>query len=135
MRALALLVLVPALLGLALTGCADQDSAQILELDDAIHDVERALGRYVTTDPQGPATQLARATDRVVSEWEGVRSAAEGLDEVDLAAAEEALAGLVHASSMIPEEMTAREGLEILEPFIDAFEEEVDEIHDALDVH
>jgi hypothetical protein len=135
MRSLAILLLLPALLGLVLTGCSASESTQKQELDDAIHVVEQALGRYMSTDPQGPASQLGRVTDRVVSAWDGVRSAAAGLDEVDLAAAEAALAELVGATDQVPEELTAREGFELIEPVVEAFEAEVDEIHESLDMH
>lgn len=129
------LALLTVSVGIVLTGCANQMHAQKQELDDAIHEVERVLGRYAMADPQGPVAELHRTTDRVVAAWDGVRSAAEGLEEFDLTEAEEALAELVRASEELSDDLTAREGLALIEPQIDTFEEAVDEIHDALGVH
>jgi len=135
MRRLVLLTILVMLVGLSLTGCGDPQAEQIKQLDDAIHDVERALGRYLTADPQGSASELQRTTDRVVATWESVREAAEGLDQFDLTEAEEALDELVRATDDLAEDLSVPEGLARLQPYIDTFEEAVDEIHDALGVH
>jgi uncharacterized protein Yka (UPF0111/DUF47 family) len=123
------------LLVLGLVGCGGETSAQKEAVDDAIHDVESALGRYMTTDPQGPAEEIVEVTDGVVAAWENVGSTAEGLDEIDLSNADAALAQLVEATAQIPEDVTAREAFELIEPQVEAFEDEVDEIHDTLDMH
>ena len=121
---------------LALGGCAaDPQAEQRERLDDAIHDVEIALGRYYTVDPQGPASALETVTERVASAWEGAREEAIGLDDIETAAAQEALDDLVQATEGLADDLTAREGLAALEPYIEEFDHAVDEIHDALDAH
>ena len=120
---------------LALSGCSDPQAAQRERLDDAIHDVESALGRYFTVDPQDPAREFDRVTERVSSAWEAVREEAAGLDDIEIAAADSALDELVRVTGELSDDLTAREGLGILESFIGAFDEEVDGIHDALDAH
>lgn len=131
---IALLVgLVAALLSIA--GCADPQDEQVQRLDDAIHDVESAIGRYYTVDPQGPVSDLETATDRVSSAWERALAESAGLDDVDMSEAQLAFEALTGAVADLPTDITAAEGLAILEPYIEAFDDEVEEIHDSLDVH
>lgn len=128
-------LLVALLLAFAIAGCGDGDHEQKEAVDDALHDVERALGRYMTVDPEGPSAQIKGVTEQVVDAWDSLRVAAEGLDDLDLAPADEALADLVRATDEVPDDATAREAYSLIEDEVDAFADEVDEIHDVLDVH
>lgn len=119
-----------------LAGCAAETQQEPVEvLDSAIHDVERALGRYMQMDPEGPAEEVQRATDRVSSAWSTVVDAAADVDEIDISDAQAAYDALIEAVEDIDDDMTAGEAFASIEEYVDVFEEQVDEVHDALDVH
>ena len=119
-----------------LAGCATETEPEPVKvLDDAIHEVERALGRYVQIDPNGPADEVERATDRVTSAWSTAVDAAADVDDVDISGAQAAYEALIAAVDGISDDMTAGEAFAAIEEYVDAFEEAVDEVHDALDVH
>ncbi|MBS3957261.1 MAG: hypothetical protein KGZ40_07005 [Clostridiales bacterium] len=118
-------------------GCApnppEQDAYKVL--DEAIHDVESTFVRFLNVDPDGPAEDVVSAVERLSSEWAAVAAAAEGLEGVDISAAQAAYDELVDATAQVPDEMTASEALRAIQPVLDAFKAEVDKVHDALDLH
>ncbi len=124
------------MLGMA-TGCAatssDGDQEQVL--DDAIHSLERTLGRYLTIDPNGPAEEVVVATDRVSSDWAAVVDAAEGFEDLDVTATQAAHDALIAAVAEIPEDAVARDAVDTVQPYIDDFAESVEVMHEDLDVH
>ncbi len=133
-RALVVMTLLVLASGM-LAGCAADTQEPVEILDNAIHDVERALGRYVQIDPNGPAEEVRRATDRVSSAWSTVVDAAADVDEIDISDAQAAHDALIEAVEDIDDDMAAGEAYASIEEYVDAFEEQVDEVHDALDVH
>ena len=117
-------------------GCAAETTPEPTQvLDDAIHEVERALGRYVQIDPNGPAEDVQRATDRVSSAWALVVDAAADVDNADISDAQVAYGELVEAVAEVPEDLSAGEAFAAIEGYVDAFEEAVDDFHDELNVH
>ncbi len=120
---------------LALGGCANEEQRLLEELDDAIHDVENALARYLTVDSAGTAEEVARVTSRVVTTWETVREKAEGIDGVDLSEAEAALADLVRATDELDPGLSAPAAVAAIQPQIDAFDEAVEEVDESLGLH
>ena len=120
----------------AFAGCAADESTDAMKvLDDAVHDVERALVRYVQIDPNGPADEVQRATDQVSSAWSGLVDAAGDVETVDISDAQAAYDELVAAASEITEDMTAAEAFESVKSKVDAFEEAVEKLHEDMDVH
>lgn len=120
-----------------LVGCApaQPDQAAYETLDEAIHDVERVFVRFLSAAPDGPAQDIVTATEQLSSEWAAVTEAAEGLEEVDVSAAQAAHDALVSAVADVPGDATAREALAAIDPLLEAFKAEVDLIHEALDLH
>jgi len=119
-----------------LAGCgAETEPDSVKVLDEAIHEVERAIGGYAQIDPNGPADEVERATDRVTSAWSTVVDAAADVNDVDISGAQAAYETLIAAADEITGDMTAGEAFAAIEGHVDAFEVAVDEIHEALDAH
>ncbi|MDP2400750.1 MAG: hypothetical protein Q8M66_02115 [Actinomycetota bacterium] len=124
-----LLLLIP------LVGCGSPDAENHEGFDDSIHALERVLVRYVQISPNETAEAIVSATARVSQAWSDVVAESELLDDVDLSEAQRAYDELEAAVGALPADANAGEAMSSIMPLVEAFEEAVEEVHEAGDYH
>jgi hypothetical protein len=113
----------------AATGCSPQKTEAELEFDDALHEVEEAVGGFYLLGAEATPEQIRTEMTRLSSAWEdltAVAPAVEGVDLLTTTVAHEALAAEVDA---LPGGSEDGDAMTRILPLVQAFEAELETIH------
>ena len=118
------------------SGCQPSEQAQQHDdFDHEIHAMQDGFAAFYLLGPTASVGSVQSATNRLSTTWTQAEGLAGGLEDIDISHASAAHDALVEAVTELPEDAEQGEAMQVAMPLVEAFEVEIEEIHESGHFH
>lgn len=117
-----------------LVGCQPSEADVKKEkLDTAIHELEEQFAQYYLMGPDAPVADVQAGTKRLSAAWDEMKTAAEGVEGIDVSKATAAHDDLADTVEKLPAEAKDGDAMKVAVPKLEAFKAAVEQVHESGD--
>jgi hypothetical protein len=121
---------------LLLAGCQPAEDTSAREaFDESIHALEQRYAAFYLIGADASTEKVQAEVASLSAAWQGVETAATGLEDIDISAAAEAHDALERAVDELPSDASKGEPIAVAMPLFEAFKSEVEAVHEGGGFH